>query len=166
MIENAHAPDGSADGTEDGAHDATSGSNEVAESDTQKLSELFWSVTRRLRHSARAALAPWDIAPSHSRALGVLMQHQALRLSELSDHLHIAPRSTTDVVDGLQERGLIERTPDPHDRRAMLVSLTAEGHRVGTAIRAARDADAEQFFGALSHADRDDLARILRTLRG
>jgi len=37
---------------------------------------------------------------------------------------------------------------------------------VGTAIRAARDADAEQFFGALSHADRNDLTRILRTLRG
>ena len=152
MIEDANADDCSAD-TE-------------RQTDTERLSELFWSVARRLRHSARAALAPWDIAPSHSRALGVLMQHQALRLSELSDHLRIAPRSTTDVVDGLQERGLIERTPDPHDRRAVLVSLTDEGHRVGTAIRAARDADAEQFFGALSHADRNDLTRILRTLRG
>ncbi len=135
-------------------------------SETEKLSELFWSVARRLRHSSREALAPWDIAPSHSRALGVLMQHPALRLSELSDHLHIAPRSTTDVVDGLQERGLIQRTPDPHDRRAMLVSLTDEGHRVGEAIRAARDADAERFFAALSDDDRAELARILRTLRG
>ena len=94
------------------------------------------------------------------------MQHQALRLSELSDHLHIAPRSTTDVVDGLQQRGLIQRSPDPHDRRAMLVSLTDQGRRAGIAIRAARDADAERFFAALSDADRKELARILRTLRG
>ena len=134
-------------------------------SDTDRLSELFWSVARRLRHSSREALAPWDIAPSHSRALSVLMQHQSLRLSELSDHLHIAPRSTTDVVDGLQERGLIRRSPDPDDRRAMLVSLTDEGQRAGTAIRAARDADAERFFAALSETDRHELARILRTLR-
>ena len=94
------------------------------------------------------------------------MQHEALRLSELSDHLHIAPRSTTDVVDGLQERGLIQRSPDPHDRRAMLVSLTEAGHRAGTAIRAARDADAERFFAALSDTDRTELARILKALRG
>lgn len=136
------------------------------QSDTDRLSELFWSVARRLRHSSREALAPWDIAPSHSRALSVLMQHQSLRLSELSDHLHIAPRSTTDVVDGLQERGLIRRSPDPDDRRAMLVSLTEEGQRAGTAIRAARDADAERFFAALSETDRHELARILHTLRG
>ena len=48
----------------------------------------------------------------------------------------------------------------------MLVSLTDEGHRVGQAIRAARDADAERFFGALSGDDRAELARILRALRG
>ena len=144
----------------------TSRGDRAKDSDTEKLSELFWSVARRLRHSSRESLAPWDIAPSHSRALGVLMQHQALRLSELSDHLHIAPRSTTDVVDGLQERGLIRRSPDPHDRRAMLVSLTDEGRRAGSAIRAARDADAERFFAALSDTDRHELARILRTLRG
>ena len=149
--------------------DSTGGRAEDAgpgASDTDTLSELFWSVARRLRHSSREALAPWDIAPSHSRALSVLMQHQALRLSELSDHLHIAPRSTTDVVDGLQERGLIRRSPDPHDRRAMLVSLTDEGRRAGSAIRAARDVDAERFFAALSDTDRHELARILRTLRG
>lgn len=145
--------------------DTTRG-DRAKDSDTEKLSELFWSVARRLRHSSREALAPWDIAPSHSRALGVLMQHQALRLSELSDHLHIAPRSATDVVDGLQQRGLIQRSPDPHDRRAMLVSLTDQGRRAGIAIRAARDADAERFFAALSDADRKELARILRTLRG
>ena len=145
--------------------DTTRG-DRAKDSDTEKLSELFWSVARRLRHSSREALAPWDIAPSHSRALGVLMQHQALRLSELSDHLHIAPRSTTDVVDGLQQRGLIQRSPDPHDRRAMLVSLTDQGRRAGIAIRAARDADAERFFAALSDTDRTELARILKALRG
>jgi DNA-binding MarR family transcriptional regulator len=48
----------------------------------------------------------------------------------------------------------------------MLVSLTDQGRRAGIAIRAARDADAERFFAALSDADRKELARILRTLRG
>jgi DNA-binding MarR family transcriptional regulator len=88
-----------------------------------------------------------------------------MRLSDLAEHLRIAPRSITEVIDALQERGLAERSPDPADRRATLVALTAEGERLGEAVRAARRDEAEAFFGRLSDADRDALARILRTLK-
>jgi DNA-binding MarR family transcriptional regulator len=137
----------------------------VTGDDEESLAEVFWAVARRLRHQSRRTLEPWEINPGHARALAVLMRHGALRLSTLADHLHIAPRSTTEVVDGLEERGLVERRPDPDDRRATLVALTEEGTRVGAAIRAARDAEAARIFGDLSPADRADLARILRTLR-
>jgi DNA-binding MarR family transcriptional regulator len=113
----------------------------------------------------KQALEPWDITPSQSRALNVLIRHGTMRPSELSEHLRIAPRSTTEVVDGLQERGLVQRRPDPGDRRATLVALTEQGADLSKAIQAARDADAERFFGSLSEADRADLARILRLLR-
>ncbi|MEH0982582.1 MarR family winged helix-turn-helix transcriptional regulator [Micromonospora sp. CPCC 205556] len=130
----------------------------------ESLPELFWAVARRLRHQSRRTLEPWEINPGHARALGVLTRHGAQRLSALADHLHIAPRSATEVVDGLEERGLVERRPDPADRRATLVAPTDEGTRVGTAIRAARDAEAGRFFGHLSPTDRDHLTRLLRTL--
>ncbi|GAA4575500.1 hypothetical protein GCM10023176_44920 [Micromonospora coerulea] len=133
--------------------------------DEESLAELFWAVARRLRHQSRRTLEPWEINPGHARALAVLLRHGPMRLSALAEHLHIAPRSTTEVVDGLQERGLVERRPDPEDRRATLVALTDEGTRIGTAIRAARDTEAERFFGDLGETDRADLARILRTLR-
>ena len=137
----------------------------MAEDEDQTLAEAFRAVARQLRHLSLETLAPWDIAPSHSRALGALMRHGVMRLSELSDHLHIAARSTTEVVDALQERGLVERRPDPNDRRATLVALTEEGTRVGEAIRSARDAEAKNFFSVLSETDRTHLARILRKLR-
>jgi DNA-binding MarR family transcriptional regulator len=131
----------------------------------ETLSEAFWAVARHLRRLSRETLAPWDITPSQSRAIGVLRRHGTMRLSELSEHLRIVARSTTEVVDGLQERGLVERLPDPHDRRATLVRLTPAGNDVATAIRAARHAEAEGFFSGLSDTDRTQLARILRTLR-
>jgi DNA-binding MarR family transcriptional regulator len=137
----------------------------MADDEEETLSEAFWGVAHQLRHLRRETLAPWDIAPSHSRALGVLTRHGAMRLSELSDRLHIAARSTTEVVDGLQDRGLVERRPDPQDRRATLVALTDEGTRVGQAIRASRDAEAEAYFSVLSEAERTDLTDILRKLR-
>jgi DNA-binding MarR family transcriptional regulator len=136
----------------------------MADERDETLSEAFWEVARHIRHLSRQALSPWDIAPSQARAIAVLKRHGVMRLSELSDHLHIAPRTATEVVDGLQDRGLVERQPDPHDRRATLVSLTDEGKRVGAEIRSARTAEAERFFGVLSTTDRAHLSRILRRL--
>ncbi|MDN5750917.1 MAG: MarR family winged helix-turn-helix transcriptional regulator [Pseudonocardia sp.] len=137
----------------------------MAEEEQESLAEAFWSVARQLRHLTRETLAPWDVTPSQSRAMGVLHRHGTMRLRELAEHLRIAPRSATEVVDGLESRDVVERLPDPHDRRATLVRLTPHGVDVGHAIRAARAVEAEGYFGALDEADRADLTRILRTLR-
>jgi DNA-binding MarR family transcriptional regulator len=133
--------------------------------DDDNLSELFWSVARRLRHLNREALEPLNVSPSHGRALTALLHHGALRPGALAEHLRIAPRSATEVVDDLQNRGLAARAPDPADRRATLVTLTPEGTAAGAAIREARQVAAEQFFAGLSATDRAELARILRELR-
>jgi DNA-binding MarR family transcriptional regulator len=131
----------------------------------EPLSELFWSVARKLRETDQEALAPWDITPAHLRALRALRRHGTMRLSELSDHLHIAPRSATEVVDALESRGLVERRPDPSDRRATLAELTEHGTTVLRGIRAARGTEAERVFDRLSPTDRAHLARILGKLR-
>jgi DNA-binding MarR family transcriptional regulator len=131
----------------------------------EPLSELFWSVARQMRGVSQEVLAPWGIAPAHFRALRVLRRKGPIRLSELSGYLHIAPRSATEVVDALESRGLVERQPDPGDRRATLVEVTGPGSEVLDAIRAASGSEAERVFGRLSPADRASLARILRSLR-
>ena len=133
--------------------------------DEENLAEAFWAVARRLRLRTRSALEPWDISPSLARALSTLHRHGDLRLSALAEHLHIAPRSATEVVDDLERFGLAQRRPDPADRRATLVSLTPEGARTSRDIQRARQSVGEGFFAALDAEDRDDLARVLRKLR-
>jgi DNA-binding MarR family transcriptional regulator len=105
------------------------------------------------------------VTPSQSRALGTLARHGAVRLGTLSEHLRIAPRSATEVVDTLAAAGLVERRPDPADRRATLVALTARGTEVMSAIRTARAAEADDFFAQLDAADRATLSLILQKLR-
>ena len=122
-------------------------------------------MTRRLRERTRAALEPWNVSPSQSRALGMLHRHGEMRLSALAEHLRIAARSATEVVDDLQTRGLVERRPDPADRRATLVALTERGSATAAAIQDARATEGERLFAALAPTDRADLARILRSLR-
>jgi DNA-binding MarR family transcriptional regulator len=129
------------------------------------LSEAFWAVARQLRERSQETLAPWDITPAHLRALRTLRRHGTLRLSELSDHLHIAPRSTTEVVDALEARDLVRRRADPGDRRATLVEVTERGTDVLAAIRDTRGTEAVRVFGRLSPPDRAELARLLTQLR-
>ena len=133
--------------------------------DDEGLAEIFWAVARQLRHGTRVALEPWHLTPSQARALSVLVRHGHLRPGTLAEHLRIAARSATEVVDDLQRLGLADRRPDPADRRAVLVAPTAEGERVNAEIRASRQAESRRVFAALDPADRRDLARILTRLR-
>ena len=131
------------------------------DSGEESLAEAFSAVARQLRHTSQEVLAPWDITPSHVRALRVV-GHGPQRMSELSDHLRIAARSVTEVVDALESPDLVRRRPDPGDRRATLVELTEHGAGV---LEAIRGTEAGQVFGRLSQADRAHLARILRMLQ-
>jgi DNA-binding MarR family transcriptional regulator len=151
-------------GREEPAHDRRDRPDRPDRPD-ESLADAFWSVARQLRETSQETLAPWDITPAHLRALRVLRRHGTMRLSELSDRLHIAPRSATEVVDALETRGLAQRRPDPGDRRATLAELTEHGATVLEAVRAAaRGTEANRVFGRLSAADRAELSRILRQL--
>jgi DNA-binding MarR family transcriptional regulator len=130
----------------------------------ETLSEAFWSVARQLRRATMESLTEWDVSPSQARALRVLARQDGARLSELAERLHIAARSATEVVDGLEAKGLVARRPDPQDRRATLVALTGPGADRLAAIRTARGTHAERLFDQLNATDRAHLGRILRTL--
>lgn len=136
-----------------------------ADRDDELLAESFMWVARSLRGGMRDALAPLDLAPSHSRALGTLLRHGPMRLGALSEHLHIAPRTATELVDALEQRGLAAREPDPSDRRATIASATDDGKHVMFEARRASMRQADHLFDRLSATDRADLARILRKLR-
>ena len=129
-----------------------------------ELGDLLMRVARAQRSRWRKSLEPWHLSPSHSRALYVVGHREGVRLSDLAEALHIAPRSATEVVDGLAERGLVERRADPADRRAVQVVLTPGGRALLDDVDAARAIALRELFARLSEQDRAELARLLRTL--
>ena len=129
-----------------------------------ELGDLLLRVARGLRQRGAAVTAPWDLAPHHARALRVVARHGQVRPGRIAAHLRVAPRSVTDVVDALEKRGLVERAPDPADRRATVVTLTASGRRLVDRIDEARREDAHAFFARLSERDQAILRRVLTTL--
>lgn len=131
--------------------------------DEPALDELLLGAARALRRRWARGLGH-DLAPHDARALRVIGHGGPTRLGVVAEHLRIAPRSATDVVDRLEDRGLVRRAADPSDRRATTVELTTEGEAVLADVEAARREDAAAFFGALSDRERDSLAAILGKL--
>lgn len=62
--------------------------------------------------------------------LSRLKEHGAMRLSDLASDLCLDVSTTSRHVRTLEERGLIERTEDAEDRRAVQLTLAASGHEV------------------------------------
>jgi len=133
-----------------------------------ELADALTRAMKRIRRQTMHRLEPYGITPGQARALRTLAHapgcegREAMRLSELADRLHIAPRSATTVVDALEEAGLVSRTPDPADRRAVRLLLTEAGRGALERIGQVRHEVAQEYFGPVSPAEQDALLRALR----
>lgn len=68
------------------------------------------------------------------------------------------------TLDELQDKGYIERTPDPDDRRVRLLAITESGRTVKDAVQDEIQRGEERWLGTLSAGDRRVFLRVLRQL--
>jgi DNA-binding MarR family transcriptional regulator len=92
----------------------------------------------RLAKQVEVALVPLDLSLPQYRVLALLGEGSTAS-GVLARRLAVSPPSVTAVVDGLVGRGLVERRPDPEDRRRLTLLLT----RAGAKLLALADAAAE-----------------------
>jgi DNA-binding MarR family transcriptional regulator len=112
-------------------------------------------VRRRLRDSFDVTLPRFDLMAQLYRA------PQSMTLGELSQRMMVSNGNVTGLVDRLVEQGLVSRRPSPKDRRAQLVSLTAQGRRFFAAMARANGDWIGEMFADLSGDDIELLMRLL-----
>ena len=79
----------------------------------------------------------------------------------IADALGVDPSRMVAVLDALEERGLVERRRDPHDRRRHTVSITSEGKRQLARLRAIARQLNEELLAPLAPEDRETFHRLL-----
>jgi DNA-binding MarR family transcriptional regulator len=133
--------------------------------DPAQLADLLQRLTRRLRRAQAQRLAPLGLTPAQERAVRMITRsEEPPRMTDLADHLGIAPRSVTTVIDALEEAGLVRREVDPKNRRAIRLHLTDRGLAVRDEMLQARHRAADDLFAPLSPEDRKTLGDLLSRL--
>ena len=119
-------------------------------------------LVRRLRRliSERARLVHPDLAPVGYSML-MALQDEPRRASDLVDLFSIDKGAVSRQVQALLELGLIERTPDPEDRRAAILAITDEGTRRLAKVSDKRRAE---LLGRLSTWSSEELADFVSAL--
>lgn len=87
------------------------------------------AVISRLRRRILNASEVEDLTLGQASVLARLSGKGGVTASELASAEGVRHQSMTATVASLAAVGLVERSPDPDDRRRMLIALTAEGHR-------------------------------------
>ena len=132
------------------------------------LADQGWALLlqvafERVHAHFAAVVAELDLAPMQAKALHELDAEQPISMRELANRLRADPSNVTGLIDRLEARGLVERRPDPHDRRIKGLALTAAGaklrQRLFTRLYAAPRSVAE-----LSQRDQRCLTDVLERI--
>ena len=111
-------------------------------------------TARRLRQEAGT-----DLSPSQSSALAAIERHGPLTPSELANHERVQRPTATRVLARLEELGLVDRAPDPADRRSSLISVSAAGR---TLLRRQRSRKNQFLARRLATLEPDEVATLDR----
>jgi DNA-binding MarR family transcriptional regulator len=125
------------------------------------IKQLELAVRSRLDE----VLRPEAITPLQYTALTVLERRSDLSTAALARNSFVTDQSAADMIAVLEERGLIERRPDPADRRRRVLRLTGPGAALLDRLRGDVAAVEQRMLASLSGDQSDELRRYVVTCR-
>ncbi|GAA4343230.1 MarR family winged helix-turn-helix transcriptional regulator [Microbacterium rhizosphaerae] len=114
--------------------------------------------------AANAALAPHGLRARSYSVLTIVVEGLNPSQKDLAEFLRLDPSQVVAIVDELEGRGLVERTPDPADRRAKIITPTPDGTELQADAASAVSEAERSTHGLLSPKERRQVAELLRRL--
>jgi DNA-binding MarR family transcriptional regulator len=110
-------------------------------------------------------VAGLNLTATQAMVLRFLIDRDEVSSSELGSRTELDSATLTGVLDRLEAAGIVERRPNPTDRRAIHIHLTEKGRGAGKEVsKLVRVANAE-FLGGLSPSEEKELRRLLDKVR-
>jgi DNA-binding MarR family transcriptional regulator len=132
------------------------------------MEDLLFEINetaRALRRVFDQRAATLGVTRPQWRVLARLKREPSLRQVELAERLDMEPITLCRIVDRLEEAGLVERKPDPSDRRAWLLELTAKATPLVKQLRALAHDFAVEAMDGIQETELRNLQQHLAAIR-
>ncbi|SNT15987.1 DNA-binding transcriptional regulator, MarR family [Noviherbaspirillum humi] len=125
------------------------------------------STTLMVENEIRGRLrGEFDITLPRFDLMAQLERHpEGLRMGELSRRMMVTGGNITSITDQLERENLVQRVPDPTDRRAYSVKLTPAGRRAFARMAQVHEAWIEELFSGIGAGDKDRLYGLLSRVK-
>ena len=126
-----------------------------------EIAETAHSLRRAFDRRASAL----GVTRAQWKVLFRLTRTPGLRQVELADMLDVEPITLSRIIDRLEEAGHVERTPDPADRRAWRLQVTAGAMPLVKRLRAVAHDLVEEAFGGIDPRELETMRGVLAQVR-
>lgn len=121
------------------------------------LSSIGYAVSRHFHQT----LAPLELEPREFALLRAVGVSEGQSQQAIAERLQIPPSRMVAFIDGLQERGLLERRHNPLDRRTRALHLTDDGRETLEHALILATGFEQHLCADLSAAEREQLLELL-----
>ena len=133
-----------------------------------RISYVVARLERAIRRAINDRVSTYDLTVLQYTTLSVLGRRGELSNAQLSRRAYMSPQAMSEVIDALEKKGLIKRSPHPNHRRVYPATLTAKGKKVLAACDRLVDEMEAEMLSDLSmteqHGLRHGLVSAVRAL--
>jgi len=132
----------------------------------QRVESTLMSTSRAIRVAYDRAYAGLDLNLTQASLIVFVHERGPLRQTQLATRMGLGRAAIGTTIEALEQRGLLERRPDPGDKRAWLVSVTGPGKDLVDPISEIDRRLRAELRLDISRDERQQLARLLLRLQG
>lgn len=132
--------------------------------DTEELYDALEDLLRVYQFRDRDRICCFDVSVSQCYALEGLVRRGGMTLNELAAHLYLDKSTASRVVDALERKGYVARSPHPTDGRALFLEATPQGRELEGRIRESILAEERQLLSDFSPEIRQAMTLLIRRL--
>lgn len=127
----------------------------------QRIETTMMSTARNIRLAYDNCFEPLGLNLSQASLVGYIAENGPMNQTQLAAALVLGRAATGSLVDQLEKRGLVQRAPDPDDRRVWLVENTAQGAAMAIEIVSIDEQLRKRVRVGISREERQQLADLL-----
>jgi len=137
---------------------------ETAEVDQEAYNSII-ATYKVMRQSTLGLFSDEGLTESQFQALFLLAKSGPMLMRKMSDAMLVTPANITGIVDRLEEKKMVRRTPSKGDRRVTIIEITPEGRTVGDRLGKKKSELVQKALMAFTKDEQKTLNNLLEKFR-